>query len=229
MERYGLSVRLAFKGINMVKRTVPELAEFLAEATGLPDSSLRSISRRLREAGLLSQHGHGRGAAAATAEDAATLLLVAMTEFPPLHAALVGQALRACTPVQAYLDEIGPHASHEGAMGQWRPAAASVGDEDIPKDPILLTAFLIERRDLIDVIIIGLKAGINVQFVKTESDPRGIESRSVVDYELPSAASVQDEFRQKLGGREKSLSRRHYISGQALLDIADWLKAAADA
>ena len=82
----------------MNKRTVPELAEFLAEATGLPDSSLRSLSRRLREAGLLSQHGHGRGAAAATAEDAATLLLVAATEFPPLHAALVGQALWACKP-----------------------------------------------------------------------------------------------------------------------------------
>ncbi len=64
-----------------------------------------------------------------------------------------------------------------------------------------------------------------MQFVKTESDPRDIEFRSGVDYELSTAASVNDEFRQKLGGREKNLSRRHYIFGQALLDIADWLKA----
>ena len=113
-------------------------------------------------------------------------------------------------------------------MGQWRLAAASVGDDDFPKDPIVLTAALIERRDLIDDIIIELQDGINVQFVTTESDPRGIESRSVVDYELPSAASVQDEFRQKLGGREKNLSRRHYIFGQMLLDISEWLAGEGD-
>ena len=33
---------------NMAKRTVLELAEFIAEATGLTESSLRTISRRLR-------------------------------------------------------------------------------------------------------------------------------------------------------------------------------------
>ena len=46
-----------------------------------------------------------------------------------------------------------------------------------------------------------------------------------ISYELPFDASVTDEFRQKLGGREKVLSRMHYIDGQVLLDIADWLEA----
>ena len=80
----------------MGKITVPALAEFIALATGFHDSNLRSISRRLREAGLLSQAGHGRGAATATPHDAALLLLVAACEVPPLHAATLGEALLAC-------------------------------------------------------------------------------------------------------------------------------------
>ena len=74
-----------------------QTAEFIAEATGLETSHLRTISRRLREADLLSQGGHGRGAAAATPQDAALLLLVIIPGVPPLHAVRVAEAILACT------------------------------------------------------------------------------------------------------------------------------------
>ena len=74
-----------------------QTAEFIAEATGLETSHLRTISRRLREADLLSQGGHGRGAAAATPQDAALLLLVIIPGVPPLHAVRIAEAILACT------------------------------------------------------------------------------------------------------------------------------------
>ena len=77
--------------------TVMQTAEFIAEATGLEDSHLRTVSRRLREADLLSQSGRGRGAAAATAQDAALLLLVGALGVPSLHAVRIGEAVLACT------------------------------------------------------------------------------------------------------------------------------------
>ena len=79
------------------ERTVIQTAEFIAEATRLEDSHLRTVSRRLREAGLLSQYGHGRGAAAATPRDAALLLLVSALGVPSLHAVRIGEAVLACT------------------------------------------------------------------------------------------------------------------------------------
>ncbi len=79
------------------ERTVMQTAEFIAEATGLETSHLRTISRRLREADLLSQGGHGRGAAAATPQDAALLLLAIIPGVPPLHAVRVAEAILACT------------------------------------------------------------------------------------------------------------------------------------
>ena len=48
---------------NPKKRTVNDLAEFIAEATDQGNSRMRTIARRLREADLLSQYGRGRGAA----------------------------------------------------------------------------------------------------------------------------------------------------------------------
>ncbi len=74
-----------------------QTAEFIAEATGLETSHLRTVSRRLREADLLSQLGHGRGAAAATPQDAALLLLASALGVPSLHAVLIGEAILACT------------------------------------------------------------------------------------------------------------------------------------
>ncbi len=79
------------------ERTVMQTAEFIADATGLETTHLRTISRRLSEADLLSQFGHGRGAAAATPQDAALLLLVGALAVPRLHAVRIGEAVCACT------------------------------------------------------------------------------------------------------------------------------------
>ena len=85
----------------MAKRTpksVPALVDEMAQVTGKPESTLRHIARRAREAGHLSQAGHGPGAAKATAEDAAVVLLVSMTTESAIHAGFVADALADLTP-----------------------------------------------------------------------------------------------------------------------------------
>lgn len=77
------------------KKTVKAMAEALAEITGTPASTLRQLSRRTREAGFLSQAGHGRAGATATSRDAATLLLVSMATSVARHAGPVVEALSA--------------------------------------------------------------------------------------------------------------------------------------
>ncbi len=74
---------------------VPALVEFLAEVTGEPASTLGQIARRTREAGYLSQAGHGRAGAKATSRDAATILLVSMATNTAIHAVAVVEALSA--------------------------------------------------------------------------------------------------------------------------------------
>jgi len=76
-------------------RMVPALVEFLAEITGEPASTLGQIARRTREAGYLSQAGHGRAGAKATSRDAATILLVSMATNTAIHAGAVVEALSA--------------------------------------------------------------------------------------------------------------------------------------
>ena len=76
------------------KRSVPALANYIAEITGEEASVMRHISRRLREAGHLSQAGHGRAGAAATSMDAATLLLVSMCRPPATHAPRYAEVLK---------------------------------------------------------------------------------------------------------------------------------------
>lgn len=56
-------------------RTVPELVREWCLLVGWPLPDGNGRSRVLREAGLLSQRGHGRGAAKATIRDAATFLI----------------------------------------------------------------------------------------------------------------------------------------------------------
>ena len=77
------------------KRTVLALAEALAAIIGTPASTLRQISRLTREAGFLSQNGHGQAGATATSRDAATLLLVSMATDTARHAGPVVEALSA--------------------------------------------------------------------------------------------------------------------------------------
>ena len=63
---------------------------------------------------MISQKGHGKGAAAATANDAALLLLVSLLGVPPLYTVLIGQAVLACT-VGTTTDGEGRESEHGGS------------------------------------------------------------------------------------------------------------------
>ena len=180
----------------MVKRTVPDLADFIAEATGLPDSNLRTISRRLREAGYLSQYGHGRGAAAATARDGALILLVAAAEVPPLHAVAMGEALRAC--------EIMEKTSWPDGL----PLAESAIDE---------VAARIDGTVEIDHVQVVMDKSVSV-WVVTEGGS--------VEYHLEADHPAVEKLMMALGKFRAIIQRRHEIPGQVLRDIGDWLRDA---
>jgi hypothetical protein len=55
--------------------TLSELVSVLAKTTGLPPATVFAYGRFAREAGLISQKGHGRGAAQMSPTDAANLLI----------------------------------------------------------------------------------------------------------------------------------------------------------
>ena len=59
---------------------ISHLVEELAKSTGVAEKSITVIARWLREDGLLSQKGRGRGAAKATPMDAARLLIALMID-----------------------------------------------------------------------------------------------------------------------------------------------------
>ncbi len=82
----------------MEKVTTPQLASRLSELTGLPESMHLQIQRRAREAGYVSQEGHGRGAASATAEDAAIMLLISLTGLSPRYSEIIAAALLEAEP-----------------------------------------------------------------------------------------------------------------------------------
>ena len=82
----------------MDKVTTPQLAIALSELTGLPESLHMQIQRKAREAGYISESGHGRGAATATAEDAALMLLISLTGIAPRYAGVVAAALLEAKP-----------------------------------------------------------------------------------------------------------------------------------
>jgi len=68
----------------------------MADAFGLQSSVERSRARRIREAGFLSQEGHGRGAAEAIPKDATMILLVSAVGSAPLHAGKMAAAFDEC-------------------------------------------------------------------------------------------------------------------------------------
>lgn len=55
--------------------TLSDLVSVLAKTTGLPEATVFAYGRFAREAGLISQKGHGRGAAQMSPTDAANLLI----------------------------------------------------------------------------------------------------------------------------------------------------------
>ncbi len=181
----------------MAKRTMPQLADFLAEATGLNESTLQSITRRLREAGRLSMAGRGpRSAATPTPHDAALLLLVAACEVPPLHAVTLGEALLAC-------DILTDHAD-------W--------PDDLPIEGTAIdqAAVLIDQSSPIyDIwVIMGRELRVTV----IAEDGGGLVFQPAADE--PANAKLVEV----LGRRATTLVRRHEIQGRALCDIGDWLR-----
>lgn len=183
----------------MEKITTPMLADFLADATGLSESNLQRIARRLREAGHLSMAGRGpRSAAAATPHDAALLLLVAACEVPPLHAVTLGEALLACdilTDQDDWPDDL--------------PLAATATAQ---------AAALIERPCPIYRMRVNMGDELSVAFEC--ADRGGLFFQPAADD--PANAKLVAV----LGRRSTTLMRRHEIEGRALRDIGDWLREA---
>jgi hypothetical protein len=81
-----------------MKRTVPQLADFLSQLTGESEATHQQQARKAREAGYLSQAGHGRGAAAATPMDAAMLLLISAVGLTARYTDVVASALDVTKP-----------------------------------------------------------------------------------------------------------------------------------
>ena len=76
-----------------------ELAEFLADCLGLDHTSVRQYYRAMREAGLISQAGRGRGAAQMDALDAAHML-IAVCISPTAITACVEPANRCASLIE---------------------------------------------------------------------------------------------------------------------------------
>ena len=77
-----------------MKRSVPELTTFLADWLKIDRATVGNIIRKCREAGLLSPGRHGRGAAAVTSRDAASVLVAILSADRPLEAAASLKALQ---------------------------------------------------------------------------------------------------------------------------------------
>ncbi len=162
------------------------------------------LARRLREGGYLSQFGHGRGAAQATAHDAATLLLTAMTGVRPLHSTSAALALRECKR-PAFDDPSEPGKTFADAASDPISELAAVFDGSIE----------IEASDAgVDV---HTMKGIGVNFF------HGPDS---VSYNLDSLSPDAERLFDALGRKPVlGMSQHARCSGEALLEIADWLNA----
>jgi hypothetical protein len=125
-----------------MKRTVPQLADFLSELTGLSETLHQQQARRAREAGYLSQAGHGRGAAAATAMDAAMMLLIAGAGLSSRYAEVVAAALDATKPNREHARSLNIEGSNAVEMVE----------------------SLIERRHNVSEVRVGIGKGIYIQF-----------------------------------------------------------------
>ncbi len=186
----------------MAKRTIPELVQFIAHLLGTPESVERSRSRRLREAGLLSQFGHGRGAAAATAKDAALVLLVAATGVPPLHAVSMARAIENCK----FKDFSG-----EGLVAK-----------DFAVTLVNQLAFFIETGEWQPTLSITLLRD-RLMVVLTAGKPDKCQ-RSVTYYsghDDAAFARLLDLF----GPMSAALWRSYHIDGWAIRDVGNWLHA----
>ena len=183
------------------KRTVPETALFIADVVGLQEGTMTHLARRLREAGYLSQFGHGRGAAKATSRDAATFLLTAMTGVRPLHSTAAAMALRECERIAADI-----------------PGNTFANAAD---DPISELALLFDRR----VEINARDAGVDV-FTQRGLTVRFFNGGDDVNYGLKHSSPDAKRLFDALGRKPVfGMSQNARCNGATLLEIADWLNA----
>ena len=183
------------------EQTVMQTAEFIAEATGLETSHLRTVSRRLREADLLSQSGRGRGAAAATAQDAALLLLVGALGVPSLHAVRIGEAVLACTIGTVNDDE-----TEDGEV---------VGSAVDHVAGLIATG---EDADLVHVVLRGDNLGILISRDETSHH-----------YEMPARSPARRKLAAKFGRPGKLVRTYHgEIRDGVLPEISEFLGIKAE-
>jgi DNA-binding IscR family transcriptional regulator len=201
----------------MKKVTTPALAEFIAELTNLPPSVLRTITRRLREAGHLSQAGHGRGAAAATPYDAACILLVAMAELTPVHSAVVAEQIGACRPSYEFAAKQKIKVADQRRIAELkREFEAFMRGVDIPQTPFALIAYLIDNPSFVkkfpfQEISVDRRDGITVALGNVRLYGR----------EIAYFADPLKIFSDKFG--RPSINRSHSLAVSVLLQISTFL------
>ena len=191
----------------MIKRTTPKLAEFIANLLGTPASVERSRSRRLREAGMLSQYGHGRGAAAATSKDAALMLLVSATGIPPLHALAMGKAIAKCT------------LQHVRVAGNiYVRNDINLEDAGFANTLVDQLAAFIDSGDWQPKLDISLYwDGMSVRMTDENQE------NQLVDYDL---GGTDDEFQRLIplfGPGSEALSNHYQLDGRAVRELGIWL------
>ncbi len=187
------------------KRTVPETALFIEPVVGLQEGTMTHLARRLREGGYLSQFGHGRGAAQATSRDAATLLLTAMTGVRPLHSTAAALALRECRRLPAPYDSSEPGKTFAKAADDPISELALVFDGSVEIEP---------KSAGVDV---RTARGIGVDFWNDDDN---------VSYTLDPSAPDAERLLEALGRKPVlGMSQHARCSGEALMEIADWLNA----
>lgn len=199
----------------MIKRTTPELAEFIADLLGTPESVERSRLRRLREDDLISQAGHGRGAAGATEKDAALLLLVSATGIPPLHAAKMAKAIASC---EFYVAEVDGERFKDDKRVESGFAKYAVDE----------IAAHISSGDWFPTI--GIGSTPTVQLFDPEDNnifalPQTKNTKSAMYH--PSSDNMR-ALKDVFGPGSKMLQRMNYIDGYAIRDLGDWLKGVGE-
>lgn len=128
-----------------------ELSECIAEQLGLPSATVLLHMRNIREAGILTQGGRGRSAAAMTAADAAHLLIASVASTGPKDSLSATKSYAAIPrarptnwkpPLIAGIDRLAAQHTFVEAMTGLINSARS-GDLRIrpPSDAIVVTVF----------------------------------------------------------------------------------------
>ncbi len=205
-------------------RMVSALVEFLAEITGEPQSTLGQIARRAREAGYLSQAGHGRAGAKATAKDAATILLVSMVTNTAIHAGPVVEALSA---LQRKIREVPPEVADSTIVREvYDKTDNELGDLRIEAmDPIGVVASIIDAMREQDSavakkyrVVVNTSPNLTVQI--------NADYPSYWDFSAPEKTQAMTRYEKTKGKMGTRGGYRTVVDadGWILVALADWLE-----